>query len=488
VSELSALPAGELWARLRDGEVSAVEATRACLARIEAVDPGIGAFLSLNPRAEDDARALDERRTGGDATDLAGLPIAIKDNISTQDLATTCGSRILEGFVPLRDATAVARLRAAGAVILGKTNLDEFGMGSSTESSAFGPTRNPWDPERVPGGSSGGSAAAVAAGMTPLALGSDTGGSVRQPAAFCGVAGLKPTYGRVSRLGLVAFGSSLDQIGPFGRRVADVARVLAVIAGADLRDATSSDVATEDYLSACERGVTGLRVGIPREYFDEGLDPEIRAAVMEAAARLEGAGAAIDEVRLPLTRFAVPTYYLVATAEASSNLARYDGVRYGRRSGAGGGLQSMYRATRGSGFGDEVKRRIMLGTYALSTGYYDAYYGKAQRARTLLRREFDGVFGGGVEVLLTPTTPTPAFRLGEKIDDPLAMYLSDVFTTTANLAGLPALSVPVGRSTGGLPIGAQLLGPAFAEASLLRAGAAIERPIEGAGPVGGASA
>ena len=474
MSDVSGAGAGELLHRLRQRELSAFEISRACLQQVERLDGRVHAFLRINPRAEDDAREIDRRLARGDAGPLAGIPVAIKDNIVTRGLTTTCGSRILEDFVPQRDSTAVARLRDAGAVVLGKTNLDEFGMGSSTENSAFGPTRNPWNLDRVPGGSSGGSIAAVAARMVPLALGSDTGGSVRQPAAFCGVIGLKPTYGRVSRSGLVAFGSSLDQIGPAGRSVADVARLLEVIAGPDPADATSAAVDVGAYTGACEEGVAGMRVGIPREYFGEGLDPEIERAVREAAAHLERQGARLEEVSLPHTRYAIPTYYLIATAEASSNLARYDGVRYGLRVDEDHDLQNMYRGTRGAGFGAEVKRRIMLGTYALSAGYYDAFYGRAQRARTLLQRDFTELFDSGVDLLLTPTTPTSAFRLGEKLDDPLAMYLSDVYTVTVNLAGVPAIVIPVGLSSTGLPIGAQLIGPAFEEERLFRAGAALE--------------
>ena len=469
---LAGLDSGELLKRLRRGEVSSLEITRACLERIHSLDDRLHAFLRVNPTAEDEAKQVDLRRSNGG--DLAGIPVAIKDNILTAGLATTCGSRILESFVPVRDATAVSRLRAAGAVLLGKTNMDEFAMGSSTENSAFGPTRNPWDPERVPGGSSGGSLVAVAARMAPLALGSETGGSVRQPAAFCGVVGLKPTYGRVSRYGLVAFGSSLDQIGPAARSVRGVARLLGVIAGVDPADATSACTKPGDYVGACGRGVKGMRVGMPGEYFGEGLDREIEEAVRRTAAHLEQEGATIEEISLPHTRYTIPTYYLIATAEASSNLARYDGVRYGMRAGPEGDVNQMYRATRGAGFGPEVKRRIMLGTYALSAGYYDAFYGKAQRVRTLLRRDFTDVFDSGVDLLLTPTTPTPAFRLGEKVDDPLAMYLSDTYTATANLAGLPAMSLPVGLTVSGLPIGAQLIGPMFEEERLFRAGAVIE--------------
>jgi len=475
MSRLAELDAGEILRLIRNGDLSALEVLRDHLDRLEALDRPIHALLRVNPRAEEEARDQDREIRAGRAGPLAGLPLALKDNLLTEGLETTCASRILANFVPTRDATAVARLRAAGAVVLCKTNLDEFAMGSSTENSAFGPTRNPWDLERVPGGSSGGSAAAVAAGIAPVALGSDTGGSVRQPAAFCGVVGLKPTYGRVSRYGLVAFGSSLDQIGPITRSVADAARVLSSMAGTDPADSTSSSAPVDDYVGALEGGVRGLRVGLPNEYFGNGIAPEIAAAVRGAAARLEGEGARVEEVSLPHTRYAIPTYYLVATAEASSNLARYDGVRYGIRVDAAGRLGEMYRATRGAGFGDEVKRRILLGTFALSAGYHDAFYGKAQRVRALLRRDFAHVFERGVDLLLCPTTPTTAFRLGEKIADPLAMYLSDVCTATLNLAGLPAISVPLHLSSSGLPIAAQIAAPDFSEALLFRTGAVLER-------------
>jgi aspartyl-tRNA(Asn)/glutamyl-tRNA(Gln) amidotransferase subunit A len=477
------LDAGRLLGRLEAGEVSAVEILRSCLARIDALDPELNAFVRPNPRAEEEAAASDARRATGEAGPLEGLPVAVKDNLDTAGLETSCASSVLEGFLPTDDATAIARLRGAGAVLLGKTNLDEFAMGSSTEHSAHGPSRNPWDPTRVPGGSSGGSAVAVAARMAPLALGSDTGGSVRQPAAFCGVVGLKPTYGRVSRYGLVAFGSSLDQIGALARSVGDVARLLGTVAGADPHDATSSNRPLDDYMAACEAEVRGLRVGLPREYFDDGLDPDVERAVRGAADVLARQGAAVEEVTLPHTRYSIPTYYLVATAEASSNLARYDGVRYGRREPAAEGpesLRMMYRRNRSAGFGPEVKRRIMLGTYALSAGYYDRFYGKAQRARTLLSREFAELFSSGIDLLLTPATPSTAFKLGEKADDPLQMYLSDVYTTTANLVGIPGLSVPAGRTADGLPVGCQLLAPHFEESRLFRAGAALENayPVE----------
>ncbi len=467
--------ATDLVDRVREGRCSAVEATRGSLRRIAASDGALNAFLRTDPRAEDRARSVDERLQRGETLSLAGLPLAVKDNILTEDLETTCGSKILTGFRPIEDATVIRRLRAAGAVVVGKTNLDEFGMGSSTETSAFGPTHNPWDLGRVPGGSSGGSAAAVAAGMVSVALGSDTGGSVRQPAAFCGVVGLKPTYGRVSRRGLVAFGSSLDQIGPIGRRVEDVALVSQVLEGSDPRDATSApDARSPAPLEACRLGVGGLRVGLPQEYFGEGLDPEIRETIERAGTKLESEGAVVETVSLPHAPYTIPTYYLIATAEASSNLARYDGIRYGTRSARGTDLAAMLASTRGEGFGIEVKRRIMLGTFALSAGYHEAFYGKAQRVRTLIRRDFLETFGRGFDLLLSPTTPTTAFRLGEKLGDPLAMYLSDIYTVTANLAGIPALSVPVGLSRDGLPIGAQLLAPPMHESTLLRAGAVLQ--------------
>jgi aspartyl-tRNA(Asn)/glutamyl-tRNA(Gln) amidotransferase subunit A len=389
-------------------------------------------------------------------------------------IKTTCASKILEGFVPPYDATVVARLRAAGAVFMGKTNMDEFAMGSSTENSAFGTTKNPWARDRIPGGSSGGSAAAVAADECLGALGSDTGGSIRQPAACCGVVGFKPTYGRVSRYGLVAFASSLDQIGPFAKDVEDCALLLNAIAGHDANDSTSADVPRPDYTAELKTGVRGLRVGVPKEYFIPGMNRDVEAAVKDAIRALEREGARIEDVSLPNTEYAVAVYYLLATAEASSNLARYDGVRYGYRAKAPTNLMDLYSRSRAEGFGPEVKRRIMLGTYALSSGYYDAYYVKAQRVRTLIKRDFDRAFER-VDVIATPTAPTPAFRIGEKTQDPLQMYLSDIFTISVNLAGVPALSMPCGFSGEGLPIGLQLIGKPFAESTILRAAAAYER-------------
>ena len=439
------------------------------LARITQMEEGaesLNAFLTLA-----EPEQLDPLTEGR----LSGIPVAVKDNLSTTELPTTCGSRLLEGYQAPYEATVVRKLREAGAVVIGKTNLDEFGMGSSTENSAYGPTLNPLDRSRVPGGSSGGSAAAVAAGYTTMALGSDTGGSVRQPASFCGVVGIKPTYGRVSRYGLVAFASSLDQVGTIGRTASDAAVLLGVIAGHDPRDATTADTPVADFVSDVGRGVEGMVVGVPTEYFPEALDPAIRALLDNALQRLVQAGARLQDVSLPSTTHAIPAYYLLAPAEASSNLARFDGVRFGVRQ-SGPDIGSMYERTR-RGFGDEVKRRIMLGTYALSSGYYDEYYGTAQRARSLVAEDFAKVFEQ-VDVLFTPTTPTTAFSLGANTDDPLAMYLSDVFTVTANLAGIPAMSVPVGEVEG-LPVGGQVLAPWWHESAMLAVGGALEATLAG---------
>ena len=438
-------------------------------ARIRKEDPEIGAFLTLS---EDRARAQAERidklaADGQPLPPLAGVPIAIKDVMVTRGVCTTAGSKILENFVPPYDCTAVARLEAAGAVVLGKLNCDEFAMGSSTENSAYHPVHNPRDRTRVPGGSSGGSAAAVAAGMAVATLGSDTGGSIRQPASFCGVVGLKPTYGRVSRYGLIAFASSLDHIGPFANTVKDAALMLRTIAGRDPMDSTSADLPVPDYVGELEKPVQGLKVGVAKEYFGSGLDAEVRAAVEAAIQKLAALGCEIVPVTLPNTEYAIPAYYIVATAEASANLARFDGVRYGFRAKGAKTLAEMYRETRDGGFGMEVKRRIMLGTYALSAGYYDAYYLKAQKVRTLLTRDFDEAFKK-VDVIAAPTAPTPAFKLGEKVDDPLAMYLADIYTVTANLAGIPGISVPCGENHEKLPIGLQLFARHFDEATLLR--------------------
>jgi aspartyl-tRNA(Asn)/glutamyl-tRNA(Gln) amidotransferase subunit A len=481
-------PVGELVADVAAGRVTAAEATAAAMARIAVGDAGPAgphAFLSFDREAAllqaarvDTAARESRGRSGAGAMPLAGVPIAIKDNICTLGLPTTCGSRMLDGYHSPFEATVVRRLRAAGAIIAGKTNLDEFGMGSSTESSAFGPTLNPHDARRVPGGSSGGSAAAVSAGMVSVALGSETGGSVRQPAAFCGVVGIKPSYGRVSRYGLVAFASSLDQVGVFGRTVADAARVLQAIAGADPLDATAARNAVPDCLAAAEsvatRPLAGLTIGVPAEYFPPELDTGIGEQCERALRALGKLGATLRTVSLPHTRHAVATYYLIAPAEASANLSRFDGVRFGLRAPHAAAMTELYERTRSSGFGPEVKRRIMLGTFALAAGYHDEHYGTAQRVRTLVARDFAAVFDAGVHLLFTPTTPTTAFRIGEKIDDPYAMYLSDIFTVPANLAALPALSLPIGRSQG-LPVGGQFIARRWAEDVMIGAAAALER-------------
>ena len=461
---------------LRDGRVSARALVEAYLTRIGALDGTLGAFLTVAaPEARAQADAVDDRlRRGEPARPLEGVPLAIKDVLCTRGLRTTCGSRILAGFVPPYDATAVGRLVGSGAIVLGKTNCDEFAMGSSTENSGFHVTRNPWGLDRVPGGSSGGSAAAVAADLAAGGLGTDTGGSVRQPAALCGVVGLKPTYGRVSRYGLIAFASSLDQIGPLAKDVRDAALLLESIAGPDPMDSTAAGEPVAGYQAAVGQGVEGLTLGIPDEYFVAGLDPEVEHAVRDAIRGLERAGARTRRVSLPHTGAGVATYYIVAPAEASSNLARYDGVKYGLRA-EGRDLTSMSARTRAAGFGPEVRRRIMLGAYVLSAGYYDAYYAQAQRVRTLIRRDFERAFGS-CDLVAMPTTPTPAFRLGEKTGDPLQMYMNDVFTVTCNIAGLPGISVPCGFTAGAnpLPIGMQLLAPAFGEENLLRAARMFE--------------
>jgi aspartyl-tRNA(Asn)/glutamyl-tRNA(Gln) amidotransferase subunit A len=464
------------------GRVSAVEVCRAALDRIHAVNPSLNAFNLVDDEgALQRAARVDARRAAGDAPGpLAGVPVALKDNICMRGMRTTASSRILDTYVPPYDATVTARLEAAGAVIVGKTNCDEFAMGSSNENSAYGPVRNPWATDYAPGGSSGGSAAAVAAGCVPIALGSDTGGSIRQPASFCGIVGLKPTYGRVSRYGLLAFASSLDQIGPFTADIHDAALALEVLAGVDPADATSSREAVPDLRGALAGGLGGLRIGVPRTFVAEGVDPAVRDAFAAALDEMQRGGATLVDIDLPHAPSAVPVYYLVATAEASSNLARYDGVKYGYRSPAAKthGLKAMYSQSRDEGFGPEVKRRIMLGTYVLSAGYYDAYYLKAQQVRTLLRRDYDHAFER-VDVVAMPTSPTPPFRLGEKTDDPLQMYLADIFTVSANLVGLPGISVPCGFASGPgpdapLPIGLQLTGRMFDEATLLRAAHAFE--------------
>jgi aspartyl-tRNA(Asn)/glutamyl-tRNA(Gln) amidotransferase subunit A len=451
------------------GDAKPSEIVSVALDRIEAANPRLNAFLTLNRKAAlERAQALDaDIQTQLQTQPLAGIPVAIKDNMCTAGLRTTCGSRILSNYAPPYTATAVAKLEAAGAIIVGKTNLDEFAMGSSNENSAFGPVRNPHNLDYVPGGSSGGSAVAVASDCVPISLGSDTGGSIRQPASFCGVVGLKPTYGRVSRYGLVAFASSLDQIGPFAHTVEDAARVLQVIAGRDCYDATSANLDVPDYTAHLNAGVKGLRIGVPPECFGEGLHPEVKVSVEAALKQLEAQGAQLVEISLPHTQYAIAVYYIIATAEASSNLARFDGVRYGFRAEEARTLAEMYRKTRDLGFGPEVKRRIMLGTFALSSGYYDAYYEKAQRVRTMLVQDFERGFEH-CDVIATPTAPTPPFKLGEKSDDPLAMYLGDIYTVTINLTGSPGISVPCGTSSEGLPIGLQLIGKPFDEATLLR--------------------
>jgi aspartyl-tRNA(Asn)/glutamyl-tRNA(Gln) amidotransferase subunit A len=467
--------------RTRDALVSGATTCEAttlqCLSAIERKS-GLNAFLSVfGERALARARDVDRKLAEGRAGKLAGMVVGIKDALCMKQERVTCGSRMLEHFVSLFDATAVARLELEDAILIGKTNLDEFAMGSSTENSAFGPVRNPVDESRVPGGSSGGSCVAVAAGMTHTSLGTDTGGSIRQPAAFCGVVGLKPTYGRVSRYGLVALSSSFDQIGPFANSVADAARVLQVIAGHDPLDSTSADVSVPDYEAALTRDIKGLRIGLPREAYTEGLNADVRAAIDNTVDLLRQAGAVVSEVTLPHSDYVISTYYILMMAEASSNLARFDGARYGYRSGAARDLTEMYVQSRSEGFGPEVKRRIMLGTYVLSAGYYDAYYRKAQKVRRLIQNDFFTAFKD-VDCILMPTSPTTAFKLGEKLDDPLAMYLSDIYTVSANLAGVPAISIPCGVDHQGLPIGAQFIGRQFEESLILRVADAVEQALK----------
>jgi aspartyl-tRNA(Asn)/glutamyl-tRNA(Gln) amidotransferase subunit A len=459
-------------------QVSSVELTQAHLDRIERLEPQLKAYVTVtDERALEQAREADARIAAGEASPLTGVPMQIKDNMCTRGVATTCSSRMLEGFIPPYDATVVKRLQAQHAVILGKGNMDEFAMGSSTENSAFFPTHNPWDTERVPGGSSGGPAAAVAAGEAMASLGSDTGGSIRQPAALCGIVGMKPTYGLVSRYGLVAFASSLDQIGPLTRNVTDCALVLDAITGHDPRDATSLPQPGGGYANALTREVTGMRIGVPKEYFTEGIDPEVAGAIRQAVTVLEGMGASVDwDASLPSTSYALAVYYIIAPSECSANLARYDGVKYGFSDHEAGGMWEELEGTRRQGFGAEVKRRIMLGTYSLSSGYYDAYYLKAQKVRTIISREFQEAFQR-YDVLITPTTPTTAFRLGEKTEDPLQMYLSDICTIPANIAGIPGISLPCGF-VNGLPVGMQVLGPALGEEAVLRAAFAYEQATQ----------
>jgi aspartyl-tRNA(Asn)/glutamyl-tRNA(Gln) amidotransferase subunit A len=476
---INLLTAASTRTAIQERQFTAVSLVGEFYKKIAADDADIHAYLTLSKdRALAQAERIDKLADKGDPLPpLAGVPMAIKDVMVTNGVKSTAGSKILGNYIPPYDCTAVARLERAGAIVLGKTNCDEFAMGSSNENSAYGPVKNPRDNSRVPGGSSGGSAAAVAAGTAVAALGSDTGGSIRQPAAFCGVVGMMPTYGRVSRYGLIAFASSLDHIGPLTKTVKDAALVLQQIAGRDPMDSTSAEVPVPDYAAAIEQPIAGLRLGIPQEYFAEGLDPEIKEAVESAITKLQTAGCKIVPISMPHTKYAIPTYYIVATADASSNLARFDGVRYGYRAKDGvKNLSTMYRRTRDEGFGPEVKRRIMLGTYALSAGYYDAYYLKAQRVRTLLTRDFEEAFTK-VDAIVTPTTPTPAFKLGEKSDDPLAMYLNDIYTVTADLVGVPGISVPCGVTKAKLPIGLQVLGKHFDESTIFRVGHAVEHAM-----------
>ena len=472
--DLNRLTIAEARDLLRRREISARELTRACLAQIALVDPKLNAFITVCAReAHEQAGAADARLAAGDAPSLCGIPLAIKDIYATRGVRTTAASKILENFIPPYDATVIATLRANGAVFVGKANMDEFAMGSSNENSAFGPTRNPHQVERVAGGSSGGSAAAVAADQCLGALGTDTGGSIREPASFCGVVGLKPTYSRVSRFGVIAYASSLDQVGPFAKTVRDAAIMLRDLAGADPCDSTCSARPVPDYEAALTGEMAGVRVGVPKEFFVEGIAPEVEQSVRAALKSYESMGARMVDISLPHTSYAIAAYYIVATAEASANLARYDGIRYGLRVPGDNNIE-IYNRTRARGFGAEVKRRIMLGTFVLSAGYYDAYYLKGQKVRTMIRRDFERAFES-CDVIATPVAPTTAFRLGEKMSDPLQMYLSDIFTISVNLAGLPGMSIPCGFDASGLPIGLQLIGPPFGEEAILRAGDAFER-------------
>lgn len=469
---------GSLRQRIATGKLRVADICRAALDRIGRLTE-LNTFLTvMEDAALERAEQLDEAaRRGDDLPPLAGTIVAVKDVILVRGARSTGGSRILYNYVPPFTATAVSRLEEAGAIVIGKTNCDEFAMGSSTENSAYGTVKNPWDKERVPGGSSGGSAVAVATGMATVALGSDTGGSIRQPASFCGVAGLKPTYGRVSRYGLMAYGSSLDNIGPLANSVEDIAQVLTVMAGRDLNDATSSELPVDDYVKALDGGVRGLRIGVPAEYLGDGLDVEVKEKVEAAVEQFREMGAQIVNISLPHTKYAVPAYYVIATAEASANLARYDGVRFGYRADGATNLKEMYNRSRGQGFGAEVKRRIMLGTFVLSAGYYDQYYGKAQKIRSLIRQDFHNAFAA-CDIIATPVAPTTAFHIGEKVDDPVEMYLQDIYTVTLNLAGVPGLILHCGMSSAELPIGLQLISAHFDEARLLRAGHCLEQVIK----------
>ena len=474
MNELIKLTIAQAQTRLRKREMSSRELTRACLDRIAAVEPKLNAFITVTEtEALAQADAADQRLASNDAAPLCGIPLGIKDIYATKGVKTTCASKILENFVPPFDATAIAKLRAEGAVFVGKANMDEFAMGSSTENSAFGPTRNPHDLGRVAGGSSGGSAAAVAAYECLASLGTDTGGSIREPASFCGVVGIKPTYSRVSRYGVIAYASSLDQVGPFARTVRDAAIMLRSLAGVDPSDSTCSARPVPDYERALTGDVAGLRIGVPKEFFVEGMQPEVEKSVREALTNLQKAGARTVDISLPHTPYAVAAYYLIATAEASANLARYDGIRFGLRVPAENNIE-LYEKSRAQGFGAEVKRRILLGTFALSAGYYDAYYLKGQKVRTLIRRDFERAFAA-CDVVMAPVAPTTAFKLGEKTDDPLTMYLSDIFTISVNLAGLPGMSIPCGYDNVGLPIGLQIIGAPFSEETMFRVGDAYEK-------------
>ncbi len=469
---LENLSAFEIVKQLSSGGLSSLECTRFFIERIAESQSAFNAFITTSESALEEAEAIDARRAAGEPLGpMAGIPIAIKDGICTSGLKTTAGSKMLKDFVPPYDATIVSKLRNADAIVIGKTNMDEFAMGSSTENSFFGVSSNPWNTNHVPGGSSGGSATSVAAGLAPFAIGSDTGGSIRQPAAFCGITGLKPTYGRVSRFGLIAFASSLDQIGPMTKTAEDAALVMSIIAGHDSKDSTSASNDLPDFLNAVEPStesspLSGLKIGLCQEHFEDGIDPEIESSVHESIKVFESLGATVTPIQLPNNKYAVATYYVIAPCEASSNLARYDGVRYTHRASASD-LEEMYCHSRADGFGNEVKKRIMLGTYALSSGYYDAYYIKASKVRRLIKQDYDSAFST-VDLILGPTTPTPAFKIGQHIKDPLAMYLADVFTVSANLAGIPAISIPCGQTQSGLPIGLQLQARSFAEAQLLK--------------------
>ncbi|MBU4226720.1 Asp-tRNA(Asn)/Glu-tRNA(Gln) amidotransferase subunit GatA [bacterium] len=476
---LNQLTAHEAINLIKKKRITAYEIMQDIFNQIDKVDNLIKAFLVINrEEALKQAKEIDIKvKNGEKLPPLAGVTVAVKDIIATRGTETTCGSKILKGFIPPYNATVINRLKEAGAIIIGKTNMDEFAMGSSTENSAFGPTRNPWDLERVPGGSSGGSAAAVAADETIVALGTDTGGSIRQPASLCGMVGLKPTYGRVSRYGLIAYASSLDQIGPITKDVIDCALIMKVISGIDSHDSTSANLPVPDYINSCREGIEDLRIGVPQEYFIEGIDQEVKIAIERTLKLFESLGAKVEEVSLPHTEYSLPAYYLIATAEASSNLARYDGVQYGYRADNYKDLSFMYKKTRSEGFGNEVKRRIMLGTYALSSGYYDAYYLKAQKVRTLIKEDFDKAFEK-YDILITPTSPTPAFKLNEKVADPLTMYLSDIYTIPVNLAGIPAISLNCGYSKSNLPIGLQIIGKHFSEETILRAAFNFEQNNE----------